>query len=170
MTVPMARLDTLLPPDTPIHFIKIDVEGHEYPALRGGEVVVQGPWVTRQYFNLEDATRLAKIRDGENFWHRMGDLGWFDKEQRLWFCGRKSHALHTRLGLRPPVPTENVFNTHPRVHRTALERGRGFASRQGGFDRAKHFHCAAQATTGAQRQHRWLVHDVFAFLVAENRV
>ena len=42
------------------------------------------------------------------------------KRNRLWFCGRKSHRLETRSGLRMPVPTENVFNTHPRVNRTAL--------------------------------------------------
>jgi len=35
VTVPVARLDTLLADAPPIGFIKIDVEGHEYAALRG---------------------------------------------------------------------------------------------------------------------------------------
>ena len=26
-------------------------------------------------------------------WHRMGDLGYFDSEGRLWFCGRKAHRV-----------------------------------------------------------------------------
>jgi FkbM family methyltransferase len=35
--VPMARIDDLWPQDLPLHFIKIDVEGHEYAALKGAE-------------------------------------------------------------------------------------------------------------------------------------
>ncbi len=85
-----------------------------------GEVVVQGPWVTRRYFNLEDATRLAKIRDGENFWHRMGDVGYLDEENRLWFCGRKSHRVRTATGTLFTIPCEAIFNTHPKVKRSAL--------------------------------------------------
>jgi acyl-CoA synthetase (AMP-forming)/AMP-acid ligase II len=85
-----------------------------------GELVVQGPWVTRQYFNLENATRLAKIRDGENFWHRMGDVGYLDENQRLWFCGRKSHRVQTAEGILFTIPCEAIFNTHPQVKRSAL--------------------------------------------------
>jgi acyl-CoA synthetase (AMP-forming)/AMP-acid ligase II len=85
-----------------------------------GEVVVQGPWVTRQYFNLENATRLAKIRDGENFWHRMGDVGYLDEHNRLWFCGRKSHRAQTTEGTLFTIPCEAIFNTHEKVKRSAL--------------------------------------------------
>jgi FkbM family methyltransferase len=38
--VPMARIDDLWPADLPLHFVKIDVEGHEYAALRGAEVAL----------------------------------------------------------------------------------------------------------------------------------
>jgi acyl-CoA synthetase (AMP-forming)/AMP-acid ligase II len=85
-----------------------------------GEVVVQGPWVTRQYFNLENATLLAKIRDGENFWHRMGDVGYIDEQNRLWFCGRKSHRIQTAEGTLFTIPCEAIFNTHEKVKRSAL--------------------------------------------------
>ena len=45
---------------------------------------------------------VAKIRetlpDGSTrVVHRMGDLGRFDAEGRLWFCGRKSHRVRTAL-------------------------------------------------------------------------
>jgi acyl-coenzyme A synthetase/AMP-(fatty) acid ligase len=40
-------------------------------------------------------TPMAKIDDGDTFWHRMGDLGWMDKKGRIWFCGRKSHRVVT---------------------------------------------------------------------------
>ena len=85
-----------------------------------GEVVVQAPWVTREYFNLEHATRLAKIRDGEQFWHRMGDVGYLDEQNRLWFCGRKSHRVQTAEGTLFTIPCEAVFNTHKQVKRSAL--------------------------------------------------
>jgi len=85
-----------------------------------GEVVAQSPWVTRQYFNLDNATRLAKIRAGETFWHRMGDVGYLDEKNRLWFCGRKSHRVQTEKGTLFTVPCEAIFNTHPKVKRSAL--------------------------------------------------
>ncbi|TDJ77161.1 MAG: hypothetical protein E2O39_02385 [Planctomycetota bacterium] len=87
-----------------------------------GEVCVRGPVVTQEYEEDPAATQLAKIRaEGTSpAWHRMGDIAYFDADGLLWFCGRKAHLLATSEGLRTPVPTENVFNVHPRVHRTAL--------------------------------------------------
>ena len=92
----------------------------EAPPGTIGEVVVQSPWVTRQYFNLADATRRAKIHDGEHFWHRMGDVGYIDEQNRLWFCGRKSHRVQTTEGLLFTIPCEAIFNTHEQVKRSAL--------------------------------------------------
>ena len=86
-----------------------------------GEVCVQGAVTTELYAEEEEHTRAAKIlgEDGR-VWHRMGDIGRFDSEGRLWFLGRKSHRLQTESGIRMPVPVENIFNQHPRVYRTAL--------------------------------------------------
>jgi len=92
----------------------------ELPMGEIGEIVVQGPWVTRQYFNREGATRLAKIQKGHEFWHRMGDVGWLDEGGRLWFCGRKTHRVVTGSGTLFTIPTEMVFNPHPEVKRSAL--------------------------------------------------
>jgi acyl-CoA synthetase (AMP-forming)/AMP-acid ligase II len=93
----------------------------EVPLGQLGEVCVRGPVVTRRYAGDARATAAAKLDDGAGgVWHRMGDVGRFDEEGRLWFHGRKAHRLETADGLRMPVPVENVFNTHPRVHRTAL--------------------------------------------------
>jgi acyl-CoA synthetase (AMP-forming)/AMP-acid ligase II len=85
-----------------------------------GEIVVQGPIVTREYFHRPEATALAKIADGAAFHHRMGDLGYFDERGRVWFCGRKSHRVVTEQATMFTIPCEAVFNTHPRVYRTAL--------------------------------------------------
>jgi acyl-CoA synthetase (AMP-forming)/AMP-acid ligase II len=85
-----------------------------------GEIVVKGPQVTREYYNAPDHTALAKIGDDGGVRHRMGDLGYFDEQGRLWFCGRKSQRVQTAAGVLFTVPCESVFNTHPEVFRTAL--------------------------------------------------
>jgi len=89
-----------------------------------GEIVVQGPVVTRAYFHRPEATALAKIADPASgqgaFWHRMGDLGYRDAQGRIWFCGRKSQRVVTAAGTQVTIPCEAVFNTHPAVARTAL--------------------------------------------------
>ena len=85
-----------------------------------GEIIVQSPSTTREYFRRPDATRLAKIPDGESFWHRMGDVGYLDEAGRLWFCGRKAHVVDTPNGRLFSVCCEAIFNEHPRVFRSAL--------------------------------------------------
>jgi acyl-CoA synthetase (AMP-forming)/AMP-acid ligase II len=91
------------------------------PVGQIGEIVVQGPVVTREYYKRPEATSLAKIAGGDGrIWHRMGDLGAFDEQGRLWFCGRKSHRVITEKETLYTIPCEAVFNAHPQVFRTAL--------------------------------------------------
>jgi acyl-CoA synthetase (AMP-forming)/AMP-acid ligase II len=90
-----------------------------------GEITVAGPSVTDSYFNRPAATALAKIRErlsdgGERVVHRMGDLGWFDRDGRLWFCGRKTQRVQCVDGPLYTEQVEPVFNAHPEVLRTAL--------------------------------------------------
>jgi olefin beta-lactone synthetase len=90
-----------------------------------GEITVAGPTVTDEYFERPKATALAKIREpladgSERIVHRMGDLGWLDQQGRLWFCGRKTHRVETRDGPLYTEQVEPIFNTHPKVKRTAL--------------------------------------------------
>jgi len=85
-----------------------------------GEIVVKSDWTTRQYFNRETANRLAKISDGKNIRHRMGDIGRVDEKGRLWFYGRKSHRVETEKETLFTIPCETLFNQHPSVRRSAL--------------------------------------------------
>jgi len=85
-----------------------------------GEIIVRGDLVTRAYFQNPEANAQAKIPDGDSFWHRMGDLGWRDSKNRVWFCGRKSHRVVTTAGDMFTIPCEAVFNNHPGVFRSAL--------------------------------------------------
>ena len=87
-----------------------------------GEIVVHGPMVTQEYYKRPDLTVLAKIRDPATgrMRHRMGDVGYFDTQGRLWFCGRKSHRVVTLDRTYFTETVEGIFNTHSAVFRTAL--------------------------------------------------
>lgn len=86
-----------------------------------GEIIVRGKAVTREYFNLPEQSRQAKISDANgSFWHRMGDVGYIDQNGLLWFCGRKSHQVQTSEKYLYPIPVEAIFNRHPAVRRSAL--------------------------------------------------
>ena len=85
-----------------------------------GEIVVRGPVVTRSYFARPEATALAKIADGDQIWHRMGDVGYRDEQGRVWFCGRKTHRVVTPDRTLFTIPVEGIINTHGLVARSAL--------------------------------------------------
>lgn len=90
------------------------------PAGQVGEITVRGPSVTQAYFGRPKATELAKIREGSETVHRMGDVGYFDSAGKLWYAGRKSHRVDTATGTLFSEQVEAVFNQHPQVRRSAL--------------------------------------------------
>jgi acyl-coenzyme A synthetase/AMP-(fatty) acid ligase len=85
-----------------------------------GEIVVRGANVTRAYVERPDATAAAKLDWDGAVGHRMGDLGSFDEDGRLWFCGRKVHRVTGAAGMIPTSPAEEIMNTHQAVRRSAL--------------------------------------------------
>ena len=100
------------------------------PPGRIGEIAVQAAHASKHYHNLPDADALAKIADGDRFWHRMGDVGYLDDKGRIWFCGRKAHRVRTEKGDLFTICCEAVFNQHPDVARSALvgvPAGNGFS-------------------------------------------
>lgn len=119
LPVPGIKLDIIKISETPIDWWNDDLT---LPVGEIGEIVVSGPQVTRRYFNREESTRAAKISDPANaaFYHRMGDLGYRDEQGRVWFCGRKAHRVICADRTLYTIPCEAIFNTHPKVFRTAL--------------------------------------------------
>ena len=85
-----------------------------------GEIAVKGALVSRQYFANPNANSLGKINEGHEIRHRMGDVGWIDQKDRIWFCGRMSHRVVTANETLFTIPCESIFNNHPQVFRSAL--------------------------------------------------
>jgi len=88
-----------------------------------GELVVSGDHITDSYFNDQENTEKSKIEiaAGEPPLHRMGDLGYFDEQGRIWLCGRKSQRIHAADGtVHDTGRVEPVFEAHPLVYRAAL--------------------------------------------------
>jgi len=103
--------------DGPIQSID---EAEELPEGEIGELIVWGPQVTREYVTRVESNALAKITEGTNIWHRMGDSGYLDSGGRFWFCGRVAHRVLTAWGPMYPVQCEAIFNQHPGLRRSAL--------------------------------------------------
>jgi acyl-CoA synthetase (AMP-forming)/AMP-acid ligase II/pimeloyl-ACP methyl ester carboxylesterase len=87
-----------------------------------GEITVKGPVVTTAYYKRDKQNRLAKIKDTDDggIWHRMGDVGYFDDQGRLWMCGRKGHRVETADEILFSLPCEAIFNNYTDVFRSAL--------------------------------------------------
>ena len=105
---------------------KFDVPAETFRGFPVGEICVNSPTTTRVYDNNPAATRLAKIVDADGaVWHRMGDLGYIDAQNRLWFLGRKAERVCVPAGIFYTESCEAVFNTHSAVSRSALIEHRG---------------------------------------------
>ncbi|MCP4114394.1 MAG: AMP-binding protein [Desulfobacteraceae bacterium] len=100
--------------------IKRFTQGLEVGENEVGEIIAKAPLVTRHYYDNPEEDLLAKIEDGDGFWHRMGDLGWQDTKGRIWFCGRKSHRVVSGSKNLYTIPCEAIFNNHESVFRSAL--------------------------------------------------
>jgi acyl-CoA synthetase (AMP-forming)/AMP-acid ligase II len=85
-----------------------------------GELIVRGPQVSPTYATRTEANAQSKIADGDGYWHRTGDVGYFDERGRFWYCGRKSQRVETREGTLFTECVEAICNTHPAVRRSAL--------------------------------------------------
>lgn len=120
---PLPGIDIAILPVTDTAIASLHQEEFLPPGIIG-EIIVRGDVVTRGYENNEEENSMAKISDGDTFWHRMGDVGYLDELGRLWFCGRRAHRVVVKYDNRTEtlftIPCEAIFNTHPDVYRSAL--------------------------------------------------
>ncbi len=81
-----------------------------------GEIVVCGPQVTTAYWQDEQAFVDNKIQDEHNhIWHRLGDIGYFDGEQRIWLVGRNHNIVVKPDRTVYPAAVEPLLETLPDV-------------------------------------------------------
>ena len=73
------------------------------PKEVAGEICVSGKMVSAGYDRMPGATCDARFKIGNAEFHRMGDLGYFDKAGQLRFLGRKAECVYTGHG---PIETE----------------------------------------------------------------
>ncbi len=85
-----------------------------------GELMVRGSVVSTRYVTRTDQNRLHKVIEGDTVWHRMGDVGYLDEQDRFWFCGRKGHRVTTADRVLFTEPIEAIINTHANIYRSAL--------------------------------------------------
>lgn len=94
-------------------------DAEELPRGEIGELIVRGPQVSPEYVTRTEINLLAKIGAAHN-WHRVGDVGYLDEQDRFWYCGRKSQRARTKNGPLFTEKIEAVFNSLPGVRRSAL--------------------------------------------------
>ncbi len=86
-----------------------------------GEIIVSGLQVTSGYFDMKEEDLKAKITVNGKLWHRVGDIGYLDENQNLWFLGRKTHRVKVdESTTHYSIRVEAIFNQHPEIKRTAL--------------------------------------------------
>jgi acyl-CoA synthetase (AMP-forming)/AMP-acid ligase II len=109
--------------DTPIASLD---EVRELPNGEIGELMVSGLPVTQAYVTRTDQNAFHKVAECQSdstastVWHRMGDVGYLDEQDRFWYCGRKGHRVTTQQRTLFTEPIEAIVNTHPEVFRSAL--------------------------------------------------
>ena len=86
-----------------------------------GEILVSGRHVLKQYLDNPLANKENKIpRADGSVWHRTGDTGFLDQQQRIWLTGRVKDALSISGRIIQPFPLEQKIDALAEVRRSAL--------------------------------------------------
>jgi len=84
-----------------------------------GEIVVSGAHVLPGYLRGEGDAETKFDVEGTR-WHRTGDLGYMDRDSRLWLLGRCSAKVQDARGVLYPFAVECAAMENPSVRRAAL--------------------------------------------------
>jgi len=83
---------------------------------KNGEILVRGTGVMLEYWQNPPATKAAL----KNGWLHTGDLGYIDKNSRLWFKGRLKKVIVTGGSKISPGQVENALYDYPGVIEAAV--------------------------------------------------
>jgi len=103
----------------PMSIIKlVDHNDREVPAGTAGEMIIKGPMVFKEYWNLPEDTAVT-FRGG---WHHTGDLARYDADGFLVYAGRKAEKELIKPGGENVYPqeVEKVILEHPAVEKTVV--------------------------------------------------
>ncbi len=88
-----------------------DDDDNELPTGEMGEIVVRGPNIFKEYWNMPEETAEA-LRKG---WFHTGDMGRVDEEGYLWILDRKKDMIISGGENIYPAEVEDVIMGHPKV-------------------------------------------------------
>ena len=94
--------------------LKVKIIDNNFKTLNNGkvgEVVIKGRNVLKGYL----ANKIANKKSFIKGWFRTGDLGYFDKEKRLYITGRIKEIINRGGEKISPNEVDSVFLTHPKV-------------------------------------------------------
>lgn len=93
----------------------------ELPHGAIGELVVTGDHVGKDYYRNPEAVKENKIKapDGR-IWHRLGDVGYLDDQQRIWLVGRVNNVVTRGPKAIYPIQAEAIAHQLPFVEKAAL--------------------------------------------------
>ncbi|HUW64137.1 MAG TPA: long-chain fatty acid--CoA ligase [Spirochaetia bacterium] len=94
----------------------VDGSGRDVPCGGVGEIIVRGPTVMQEYYNLPEATRDA-LKDG---WLYSGDLARTDEEGFLYLVDRKKDMVNSGGENVYPAEIEAVLAAHPGIMEVAV--------------------------------------------------
>jgi len=96
----------------------VDNYDREVPDSHAGEIIVRGPMVFKEYWNLPEDTAYA-FRGG---WHHTGDFARFDDDGYMWYVGRKEEKELIKPGGENvyPAEVEKTILEHPAVAKTVV--------------------------------------------------
>ena len=108
---PGRRLPGSVGPGTDVRISIMDDQGRHVPPGERGEVVIQGPNVTRGYENNPEAN-ASSFTDG---WFRTGDQGFLDSDGYLTLVGRLKELINRGGEKISPREIDEVLLGHPAV-------------------------------------------------------
>ncbi|KAI8883247.1 acetyl-CoA synthetase-like protein [Backusella circina FSU 941] len=95
----------------------VDENDNQVDPGEPGELLLQGPTVTKGYFNNPEANKMAFTKDG---FYRTGDIIACDKDGVLWFKSRSKNLMKYHSTHIYPFDIEKVVLKHPKVSDCAV--------------------------------------------------
>ncbi|MFX1541273.1 MAG: long-chain fatty acid--CoA ligase [Promethearchaeota archaeon] len=103
-------------PDTDVKVVDMETRTRTLPPGENGELIARGPQIMKGYWNQSEMTKET-LRDG---WLHTGDIGYMDKEGRVYFVDRKKDVIKVSGYQVWPFEVENILSEHPAIEEVAV--------------------------------------------------